>query len=166
MEHHSDCTRNATAKEETVEKTSPTETEKPKSKKSKAKKQKASPAKVENTEADTSTAEVSSEEKKTGLFIQLGLNEEQTKKANALNKVEKLAIKKAKKKFRKARRNYNKAFDNLVDNVSLETAFNDLQAAKLEVAISRFQQMMKFREILTPEQLKAFHELKAKRRKK
>lgn len=104
---------------------------------------------------------------KKGEFLkkELGLSDEQLSKVKAIKKELRPALRESKKKMLALKNEFKDAMqDSSVSSDTLTQKFETLQDAKEDFQRRRFQVMLRMREILSPEQLSKFHEVRKKYR--
>ncbi len=92
---------------------------------------------------------------------QLNLEETQIDQLKKLRKLKKLEIRNYKKELQAARREFQQALQQNADEATLKNKFERLQQARQSLAEAKFEKMLEFRAVLTPEQRKRFQELKS-----
>lgn len=98
---------------------------------------------------------------------ELGLTDEQLAKVKEIRKTSRESIKENKTKFRELKKDFKTAMTNPAStNEELTAKFEAFQKARDEFQRNRFATMLKMREIMTPEQLAKFHEMKKKHKGK
>lgn len=98
---------------------------------------------------------------------ELGLSDEQLAKVKEIRQASRPEIKENKTQFRQLKTEFKEAMKNPASSAEELTAkFEAFQKARDEFQRKRFAMMLKMREIMTPEQLTKFHEMKQKHKGK
>lgn len=98
---------------------------------------------------------------------ELGLSDEQLAKVKEIRKSSKSEIQENKKQFRQLKTDFKEAMKNPNSSQEELTAkFEAFQKSRDEFQRKRFAMMLKMREVMTPEQLAKFHEMKQKHKGK
>lgn len=106
---------------------------------------------------------------KKGEFLkkELNLSDEQITKVKAIKKELKPDIRETKKAISNLRKDFAEAMkDPKVSSDELKKKFDQIQESKSELHQKMFTFMLRMREVLTPEQMGKFHEVKMKMKKK
>lgn len=98
---------------------------------------------------------------------ELGLSDEQLAKVKEIRKSSKDGMKENKAQFKQLKKDFKEAMKNPNStNEELNAKFEYFQKARDDFQRKRFATMLKMREVMTPEQLAKFHELKQKHKGK
>lgn len=98
---------------------------------------------------------------------ELDLSDEQLTKVKAIKKELKPEIRETKKTIASLRKDFTEAMkDPKVSSEELKKKFDQIQESKSLLHQKMFNFMLKMREILTPEQMGKFHDVKTKMKKK
>lgn len=98
---------------------------------------------------------------------ELNLSDDQLTKVKAIKKELKPEIRETKKAIANLRKDFSESLkDPKISSDELKKKFDQLQESKSELHQKMFNFMLKMREVLTPEQMSKFHEVKMKMKKK
>lgn len=106
-------------------------------------------------------------EKKDFFTKELGLSEDQLKKVTEIRQSNHAKMKEDRAKFKELKKAFNEAMKNPKSTSSeLKAKFDSFQKARDDFQRQRFEKMLKLREVLKPDQLAKFQELKKERKPK
>lgn len=109
------------------------------------------------------------EDVKKGEFLkkELNLSDDQLTKFKAIKKELKPEIKETRKNIAILRKEFSEAMkDPKISSDELKKKFDQVQESKLDLQQKMFNFMLRMREVLTPEQMAKFDDVKAKMKKK
>lgn len=92
---------------------------------------------------------------------QLNLEDTQIDQLKKLRKSKKLELRNHMQGLKEARREFQQALQRNAGEQELKEKFQILQQARQALAQAKFEKMLEFRAVLTPEQRKKFQEMKA-----
>lgn len=119
-------------------------------------------AQIDDETDDAPPHETDQSARRPNLLRELGLTDAQIRQLRMINAQSRPRLRDAQEKLRAAKDDLDKAiYADAVDNANIELKLRTFAAAQTEIARIRAQTELAVRNVLTPEQLKRFRELRA-----